>query len=106
LKKRTYIHSKNPMSNAFKKRLDLSCIITKTWSGKEVYLECIRKQRVLGNLIHNALQNVQIKDNIHEYYEEYCNAIYETCKDFLSKGLSFLPFKRKMHYGLIPLIQK
>ena len=84
------------MPNAFKKRLDLSCIITKTWSGKEVYLECIRKQRVLGNLIHNALQNVQIKDNIHEYYEEYCNAIYETCKDFLSKESPvFSPFQKK-----------
>ena len=50
----------------------------------------------MGNLIHNALQNVQIKDNIHEYSEEYCNAIYETCKDFLSKESPvFSPFQKK-----------
>ena len=30
------------------------------------------------------------------YYEEYCNAIYETCEDFLSKELPvFSPFQKK-----------
>ena len=95
-KKRFHTHSKKSLSNTYKKRLDLSCIITKTWSGEDEYLRCTRRQDTLGYMIHVALEKVHFKHNLDQYYEEFCTSILDICEVFLStESPTLATFQRK-----------
>ena len=90
LNKKTYYQNLSQFSKnqPLRRRIhDTDPIITKTYWGKEAYLQSLWNQGELTNLIEKALLDVKVQNlSTEEKFKVLCERIEEACNMFFSSN--------------------